>query len=42
MTEQPDQTPTTATPRPGNLEDQPTDPSTEGNQVTPPNPAEAP
>jgi hypothetical protein len=30
------------TPRPGDPDDHPTDPATEGNPVTPPNPAEAP
>lgn len=41
MTTQPEE-PTTATPRPGDPNDQPTDPDTEGNPVTPPNPVEAP
>ncbi|UUP14123.1 hypothetical protein [Aeromicrobium wangtongii] len=41
MTDQPDPKPT-ATPRPGNPASAPTDPDSEGNQVTPPNPAEAP
>lgn len=40
MTTQPDHP--LATPRPGNPDDSPTDPDTEGNPVTPPNPAEAP
>jgi len=40
MTSQPDET--TPTPRPGDPDHPPTDPDTEGNPVTPPNPAENP
>jgi hypothetical protein len=41
VTTQP-QEPSTATPRPGDPDEQPTDPATEGNPVTPPNPVESP
>lgn len=40
MTNQPDEP--TATPRPGDTSQPPTDPDVEGNPVTPPNPAENP
>lgn len=40
MTTQPQEP--TATPRPGNPGEPPTDPDVEGNPVTPPNPAENP
>jgi hypothetical protein len=36
----PEQIPTTATPRPGDPEHQPTDPESEGNPLTHPNPVE--